>query len=290
MTFVLRLPRIIGALLMAAALAACSAVKLGYNALDDVAYLWLDGYFSFSEDQTPMVRGELERLHAWHRTNELARLAEVLGRMEQLAMGPISAPQACAFVPQFQARMLAVAEQAEPLAAAVAVKLSPRQLRQLQRKSNETNRKFRREWVDIPVAEQRDKRFKESLDRLESIYGRLDEPQRAVLRAGMERSIYDPARILAERQRRQQDLQQTLRRLAGSQAPPAEARAVLRAYVERVMQSPDPAYRPYQKALVEEGCQVFAAVHEATTPAQREQAARRLRAYQRDLRELSGAS
>ena len=40
-------------------------------------------------------------------------------------------------------------------------------------------------------------------------------------------------------------------------------------------------------ALIQEGCRTFTAVHQVTTPAQREQAARRLRAYQRDLQELA---
>lgn len=287
MTTAWRLVRIIGALLLAAALGGCSAIKLGYEALDDVGYWWLDGYLDFSDQQATRVRDDLQRLHAWHRANELPRIAELLGRMEQLAPGSITPAQACAFVPLFQARLLAVAEQAEPALAATALELTPRQLRHLQRKYNDNNKTWRREWIDLDAGERRDKRFKQVLDRLEMIYGRLDEPQRAVLQGGIERSIFDPQRMLGERQRRQQDLHHVLRTLAGSQTSPAAARSMLRGYLERALKSPDAAYRPYQEALLEEGCRTFAAVHEATTPAQREQAARRLRAYQRDLRELA---
>jgi hypothetical protein len=290
MTTARRLVRIIGALLLAAALAACSAIKLGYEALDDVSYWWLDDYFDFNEQQAERVRGELQRLHAWHRTNELPRVAELLARMEQLVPGPITAAQACAFVPQVQARLLAVADQAEAAVVTTALELSPRQLRHLQRKSAENNKKWRREWIEPGASEQKDKRFKQALDRLEMVYGRLDEPQQAALRAGIERSIFDPQRILGERQRRQQELHHALRTLAGSQTSPAEARTVLRGYLERAQRSPDSGYRAYQQALLDESCRIFAAVHEVTTPAQREQAARRLRAYQRDLRELAAAA
>lgn len=287
MTTVRRLVRIIGALLLAAALAACSAIKLGYEALDDVTYWWLDGHFDFSDDQARRVRDELQSLHAWHRANELPRAAELLGRMEQLAPGPITAAQACAFVPQLRARLQAVADRAEPAVVTTALELAPHQLRHLQRKSADNNRKWRREWVELSPADLKDKRFKQTLERLEMLYGRLDEPQQAALRAGIERSIFDPQRILAERQRRQQDLHQVLRTLAGSQASPGEARAMLRGYLARGLHSPDAGYRAYQQALLEEGCRIFAAVHEVTTPAQREQSVRRLRAYQRDLRELA---
>ena len=57
------------------------------------------------------------------------------------------------------------------------------------------------------------------------IYGRLDEPQRSALRRQIEQSIFDPQRILAERQRRQQDVLQTLRQLAGQPVASGEARA-----------------------------------------------------------------
>lgn len=287
MTTVRRPVRIIGALLLAAALTACSAIKLGYDALDDVGYWWLDGYLDFSEQQGQRVRDDLQRLHAWHRANELPRAAELLGRMEQLAPGALTPAQACAFIPQFQARLLALAGQAELAVVTTALELSPRQLRHLQRKSAENNRKWRREWIELGAAEQKDKRFKQVLERMEMIYGPLAEPQQAALRAGIERSIFDPQRILGERQRRQQDLHHVLRTLAGSQTSPGEARTMLRAYLDRALQSPDAGYRAYQQALIDEGCRIFAAVHEVTTPAQREQAVRRLRSYQRDLRELA---
>jgi hypothetical protein len=290
MTTARRLVRIIGALLVATALAACSAIKLGYEALDDVSYWWLDGYFAFDEQQSQRVRDHLQRLHAWHRANELPRVADLLARLEQLVPGPITATQACAFVPQVQARLVAVASQAEPAVVLTALELSPRQLRHLQRKSADNNRKWRREWIEPSASEQKDKRFKQALERLEMIYGRLDEPQRAALRAGIEQSIFDPQRIFTERQRRHQELHHVLRTLAGSQTSPAEARTVLRGYLERAQRPPDPAYRAYQQALLDESCRTFAAVHEVTTPAQREQAVRRLRAYQRDLRDLAAAA
>jgi len=285
---VTRTAGIILALAVAMGLAACSAVKLGYGTLPDLAYWWLDGYVDFSETQAPQVKQELTRLHAWHRQQELPRLVEMLARLEQLAPGSISPQQTCAVVDEVQVRMNVLAMQAEPAILGLAATLTPKQLRHLERKYRGNNESYRKDWIALPAGERKEKRYEQALERVETIYGSLDEPQRAALRQGIAQSIFDPQRILAERQRRQQDLLQVLHRIIEPGTQPDAARTLLRGYLERTQHSPDLAYRAWQDALVQEGCRIFSAVHESTTAAQRQQAARRLRAYQRDLRELSG--
>ena len=62
----------------------------------------------------------------------------------------------------------------------------------------------------------------------------------------------------------------------------------MRGYIERFQASPDQRYRAYQEALIQEGCRHFAALHNSTTPEQRQGAAvRRLRAYQQIVIELT---
>ncbi len=282
-----KIQRIILVLLLAVGLAACSAIKLGYNRLPELAYWWLDGYVDFNDDQTPQVRAELERLHAWHRAEELPHLGDMLSRMERLAPGSISAQQACSFVTEIQGRLNLVAARAEPAVVAMAASLDANQLRHLERKQRKNVEKWREEWIDVSVAKRHERRYEQMLERSEMIYGRLDEPQRAVLRKGLEGSIFDPQRILADRVRRQQELVHTLRRASEPGLPPAEVRSLVRAYLERAQRSPDLAYRSFQDALLQESCRIFSMVHESTTPQQREHAVRRLRAYQRDLRDLS---
>jgi hypothetical protein len=65
------------------------------------------------------------------------------------------------------------------------------------------------------------------------------------------------------------------------------ARELMRAYLDRAITPPDPKARAQQDAMIQAGCRQFAALHASTTPEQRERAVRRLRAYQRDLQELS---
>ena len=282
-----RLARIILLLTLLAGLAGCSAIKLGYNSLDSVAYWWLDSYVDFNSQQAPRVREDIARLHQWHRAEELPRLAEMLGRMEQLVPGDITPAQACAFVDEFRQRMRALSDRAEPAVVTLATGLQPDQVQHLEHKYEKNNEKFRDDWVKLTPAGQREKRYEQFLERSEMIYGRLEEPQREALRRDIERSIIDPRRILADRQRRQQDALQTLRQLLESKPGFDTARKQLRAYLARFENPPDAAYREYQEALIQEGCRSFAIMHNSTSPAQREAAVRRLRAYQRDLRELA---
>jgi hypothetical protein len=283
-----RIGGIIVALGIALALTACSAVKLGYANLPHLAWWWLDGYADFSDEQEPRVREAIAALHAWHRHNELPRVGEVLARMEQMAPGDITPQQACSVVQDAQARMKEFARHAEPAAVSLAATLSPRQLRHIGRKFRSSNERFRKEWIELPSDEQLEKRYTKMLDRVESIYGSLEAPQRRVLRQRLASTSWDPRRMAAQWQRRQQDLLQILTRISSQPGlPAAEAGALLRGWVERLEQPADPAYRAYQDALLQEGCATFAAVHQVTTPAQREQAARRLRAWQRDVRELT---
>jgi hypothetical protein len=284
-----RFAAIILVLALSLGLSACSAIKLGYTTLPEIAFWWLDGYADFSEDQRPQVRRELARLQDWHRRQELPRLVEILARMERMAAGEVTPRQACEVVAQVRLRIAAVADGAAAGAGALAPTLTARQLRHIDRKYRSRNEDFARDWVERPAAQWQEKRYEQMLDRLETVYGGLEAHQRAVLRSAIERSMYDPARVLAERQRWQLDVLLALRRAAAPDAAPAEGGALLLGALQRMQRPPDAGERAWREALIEEGCGIFSAVHATTTPAQREQAARRLRAYQRDLAELAGA-
>ncbi len=288
-TLASRLVRIIGALALGAALAGCSAVKLGYNNLPELAWWWLDGYMDFNDAQRVPVKDELARLHQWHRSTELPRYAELLARLEQMAAADITPEQVCKMADEGRLRFVALASQSEAAIVSVAPTLTPEQLRHLAERYERNARDFRKEWVDIPLAERRERHYKQFLQRMEDTYGRLDEAQRTVLRQRIEASRFDPAQILSEMRRRHADTLQTLRQLRAG-VPPQEARLLVKALVDRGQSPPDAAAMRYREISLEDNCALVAAVHNATTPAQRQSAARRLRAYQRDLADLASSA
>ncbi len=288
------LVRIIRALALSLALGAglsgCSAIKLGYDSLPQLAYWWLDGYFDFNDAQSPRVREALSRLQQWHRTQELPPYMDLLRQAERLAPGDITAAQACTLFEAAIARLEPLADQAEPALAEIALTFTPAQLAHLARRHERNNADFRKEWITPPLTETRERRIKQLTDRFERAYPKLEPAQAAVLRQQVEQSPFDAARVLAERQRRQAQGLQVLRQLQAPGVPPAEARRQVRTLLAQATASADPAWRRQQEAMLQQQCTLVAAVHNAATPAQREQLVRRLRAWQRDLGELAASA
>ncbi|MDQ0084106.1 hypothetical protein J2W35_004474 [Variovorax boronicumulans] len=278
--------RIIGVLLIAAALGACSAIKLAYNNLPTVSYWWLDGYLDFDGAQTPKVRDELDQLLAWHRQNELPRIASLLQEAQALAPGEVTPEQVCAMADRIRERLLAVTERAEPAGTELALSLTDAQLQQLERKYAKNNAEYRKDWLDRTPAQVQEKRYDQFLDRTEDFYGRLSTEQRELLKQQVAQSVFDPRLADAERRKRQQEALVLLRGFAASKPSPAGARAALHGYIQRIAEPPPGPWRDQQQALLQEGCRNTAALHNGTTASQRAQAVRRLQAYESDLRQL----
>ncbi|BEP44716.1 DUF6279 family lipoprotein [Variovorax sp. V15] len=281
--------RIIGALLVATALGACSAIQLAYNNLPTVSYWWLDGYLDFDGAQTPKVRDELARLLAWHRQNELPRIASLLKEAETMAPGEVTPEQVCAMSDRIRERLLAVTERAEPAGTELALSLSEAQLQQLERKYAKNNAEYRKDWLDRTPAQVHEKRYDQFLERTEDFYGRLTNEQRDLLKQQVAQSVFDPKPADAERRKRQQEALRLLRGFLANKTPPAEAQAALHDYIQRIAEPPPGPWRDQQRALLQEGCRNTAAMHNGTSASQRAQAVRRLQAYQDDLRQLVAA-
>lgn len=273
----------------AALLQGCTAIKLGYNTAPTVSYWWLDGYFDFNEAQAQRVRDDLGALQQWHRGDQLPEYAELLQRAQALVAQPQVTPaQVCVIVEEARQQLDGIAARAESGAAALATSLTPPQLEHLQAKYADRNAEFRKDWLDASPAKVREKRYDKALDRAETVYGRLDPAQRALIREQIDASTYDPRILNTERIRRQQDTLATLRSLAGGQGTADQAARAMRGLFDRYKESPAPAYRSYAQRQIEELCEGFALAHNTTTPAQRTKAVNRLKSYERDVRELAG--
>lgn len=279
--------RICAAVVVVGLLSGCNALKLGYNNVDQVAFWWLDGYLRFDDGQSRRVREDIARLHRWHRNQELPQLGALVASAAQLAPGNVTPEQACSLVNAMRDRIGAVADQMEPAAVTLALGLSAGQLLNLRTKYDDNNRVYREEWIAPDAGKREEKRLGQFRDRIESIYGSLDEGQVKVLRGALRNSVFDPASQLRLRQRRQADILQTLRQLAGQPMPLAQARTEVHGLLQRGLRPTDPQDRSQQEASLLDGCRTLAAVHNGTTPQQRQNAVRRLRAYQRDLEELA---
>ncbi len=279
--------RLFALIIAATLLTGCSAIKLAYNQAPDLTYWWLDGYFDFNEQQTPKVRDELTKLFAWHRASELPKTADFLAQAGQLMAGEVSASQACRMYDQGRGLVDSITNQALPTLGELAPTLTPQQIEHVKRKYAKNAEEFSRDYIQGSAASREAKRLKQAIDRSETFYGKLEEPQIALIKQALSASSFDAAFALKERQRRQQELLDILSGLAAAKASPATSQHALRGYIQRAWESPDPAYRAYVQRLTSQACQSFASVHASTTPAQRAYAVKVLKGYEVDLRTLA---
>ena len=264
-------------------LAGCSTVKLAYNQAPQLLSWQLNRYLDLSQPQAERVRDELADLHRWHRDTLLPEHAGLLQKLRQQLPAPMSAEQACRAYADLRTQIDQLLARAEPSLVWLASDLSESQIRSLQKKQADSNADWKKEWLDPPPDKLREHRYQLLLSRTEDFYGTLQEPQKAALRSYIAQSSFDPQRTYAERQRRQQDLVQVLRKIAAERGNTDQTRTLLRGYLARLNTSPDAAYQRYAATLVDEGCAGFALVHSAMTPAQRLQAVASIGAYEQDF-------
>ena len=274
---------VVSLVLVGLLLAGCSTVKLAYNQAPQLLSWQLNRYLDLSQPQAERVRDELADLHRWHRDTLLPEHAGLLQKLRQQLPAPMSAEQACRAYADLRTQIDQLLARAEPSLVWLASDLSEAQIRSLQKKQADSNADWKKEWLDPPPDKLREHRYQLLLSRTEDFYGTLQEPQKAALRSYIAQSSFDPQRTYAERQRRQQDLVQVLRKIAAERGNTDQTRALLRGYLARLNTSPDAAYQRYATTLVDEGCAGFALVHSAMTPAQRLQAVASIGAYEQDF-------
>jgi hypothetical protein len=264
----------------------CSSIPLAYNNGPQLAWWWVDGYFDFNRDQAPAVKQGLDKLFDWHRSTQISLYLPLLGTAQAQVIEPTTAAQACRWQDQGRELLEPTLERALNSAADVLPSLGEAQFKHLEARYVKVLAEMRDDFLQADLAERHKQSVKRALERAERLYGRLDEPQRRVIDAGVAASPFNPELWWQERQRRQRDTVQTLRRLAADKADRDQRLAALRTLVARVERSPDAAYRAYQLKLADYNCGLAAQIHNATTPAQRKQARETLKDWETDLRQL----
>jgi len=169
-------------------LSGCSTLKLVYTQSDELIYWWMDGYVDFQDEQKPIVRSALTDLQKWHRQQQLPEYIALLQEMRTLAAQDITPAQACAIGDKAKNSFIALLRQVEPASTQLAVQLTPEQLKNIRKRYDKTNTDWREDWLEGSEEKLRRHRFKQARNRLEDIYGRLDTPQRDVLRQWLNNS------------------------------------------------------------------------------------------------------
>jgi Family of unknown function (DUF6279) len=289
-SFFSRLRIICAVLLALSLLGACSALRIGYGQAPELAYWWLDGYADFNRAQTPKVREALTDWFKWNRSTQLPDYAALLAKAEVQLASNATPAQACQWFDDVSSRFDVALERALPSLADIVLTATPEQLQHLEKRFAKGNKELLADFAQPDPADRLKASVKRSVERAESLYGKLDDAQRERVTAAVSSSPFDVELWVAERKARQQDVLQTVRRLLAEKASNEQAQAAVRILVERSRRSPRDNYSAYQQRLTQYNCAVAAQTHNFTTPAQRKFAAQKLKGWEGDLRALTAST
>jgi uncharacterized protein YfcZ (UPF0381/DUF406 family) len=279
-------PLLLSLLLALPWLGGCGAVRLAYNNAPQLTWWWVDDYFDFSREQAPEVKRNLDSFFDWHRSTQLTGYATLLASAQTEVMQATTPAQVCRWQDQFRDKIEPSLDRLLTQAADLVPGLAEPQFKHLEKRYAKIIDEMRKDFLQADPASRLTASLKRANDRAELLYGRLDAPQKAIIKDGVLASPFNPELWLAERQRRQRDTVQTLRRLVAERADTDKRLAALRTLAARVERSPDPDYRAYQIKLVDYNCNLAAQVHNTTTAAQRKKARESLKDWEEDMKVL----
>ncbi len=265
----------------------CSAIKLGYQQLPHLSYWWLDSAVSFSDAQSIQAKEALTQLHRWHRAEELPAYADLLHRLAAQSAEPIQAQQVCKAWNEIDQAMDRTMRKATNLATPVAMQMGPEQLTHLSQHWTKKNQEWEKEWVHGSASERLERRLSKTVERYSDFYGPLSAAQNAMVKTQLLQSAWTPEWGRRDRLRRHQDLLSALQKASQSTATARpQVEADLWAVWQGWMSPPDAEGQAVVQKMVRQGCEILAQLHNSASPEQRQRAARKLRSYEQDLRDL----
>jgi hypothetical protein len=273
---------------------ACSAVRFGYGQVPTIAYYWLDGWVDFDDAQGPKAREALDAAHRWHRRTQLPDYAQWLDKTAaEMPRGDITADEVCRAGKELEARWFALVDHLAPAAAELAASLSDAQLAHLQKRFDEGLKRYRDEHGKGDAKAREKASLERAVSRSETIYGSLDEAQKALLAQAAKTPLWDPEIVIAERKQRVRELIEIVKdgRRAVQEGPRepalAKLRVALREWAGHGVQSPREEYRAFQKRMQEASCALSAQVHNAGGAAVRQAAREKLASWAGDAKALA---
>jgi hypothetical protein len=249
--------------LVALALAACSAVRLGYNYADTYVLYSLNDYLELSDEQEALARQRASALLAWHRETQLRDYAAFIESTRARLEGPITADDVIAFNNALNSRLIAIGDRLAPDFAQLALSLKPEQIDRLERRFAESTGKARREFVRASAHENLEARIQKTAERAEYWW-------------------------IGERERRQKGLIVLLRRIQ-SERPDVDAAARwIRAYFAQIALPAEPEKRAALDAFRRGNAELIAQLVNRATPEQRATLSRKLEGFAQDFVALAG--
>jgi hypothetical protein len=268
-----------------ALLAGCSMMRLGYGHLDAYAAWKANQYFDLDAAQRADFLRRFDRLHEWHRHEELPDYARFLGETRARLERPIAREDVEWFIEGVKSRYARIVSHAVDDAAALLYTVTPAQLETLQREWDEDNRRFVREYrLNGSSEEIRRARARRTLEQVREWTGRLDTDQEKRITVLTDALPLVEKLRYEDRLRRQREFLQLVRERGEDRARFA---ATLRAWLIDWDKGRAPEYaRRYREWLAQRE-QMIVEIERMLKPHQRTLVLTRLQRYVEDFTRLA---
>jgi hypothetical protein len=266
-------------LLVAALLAGCSSVRIAYENADAYLLWRANSYLDLHGPAYEALDERIDDFFDWHRASALPQYAKLSEEAaSRMAKGLSRADLVWgydSFMGQARESLRAAAVRIGPLLDG----LGARQLKRMQQRFDDDNRRYRKENLRGSESERRKRRAKRMQERLEDWVGELDRAQEQRVRQYSER-----APLLGELHERER------MRIQGELLAMAGERSAARLLAERAAgfdAGRDPAYVAAADAARSEFFQLLLDLDKSLSAEQRSRAVDNLRRYARDFHTLS---
>lgn len=265
--------------------AGCSMVRVGYGQVDTLAGWMAHDYFDLEPVQRDDFSRRFEKLHAWHRRDQLPEYAQFLAETKIRAQRGISATDILWLIDGMKSRYAVIAVRAAPDAADLLAGLSDTQIDHLRREIGRMNDKFLKENRTLEsVSVRRQRQQRTALAQIRDWVGPLSTSQESRIITMLQQVPLSDALRHEDRQRRQREFltlletRNTERKLFNQRVrdwllnwernrPPELARSFEESWIKRA--------------------EFYAAVDKMLTPEQRSHLTHRLQDYIDDFRYLA---
>lgn len=241
-------------------------------------------YVDLTSTQEDSLEPILDRVHDWHRAQELPSYARMLERVADRVEAGVTEADVHLFLEEARQHLASTSTRLVSALDPVTRTLTPVQAGQISTRFSKENERFQRDLLRPDAGAAIRERTERVKDHLERWTGPLNDTQEALIADLNRRTAAFPSVRLAERKKLQRAFVDSVTR--GSDGPLRSA--ALLALLSAPSTSPDAAYRSALSAYDREFARTLAQLSSTLTPRQRQTAVERLRRVGRHLATLSG--
>jgi hypothetical protein len=271
-------------MLLLATLPGCSLLRVGYGQFDTYAAWTADRYFDLDSGQRQEFLKRFDRLHAWHRYEQLPDYAAFLDEAKRRVQKGLAREDIVWVTEGAKTRYRAIVRRMADDAAAMLMTVTPAQLEALQRRWDRDNSRFIREYrLEDGIEEQHKARLARLLSRIQDWTGSLSAEQESRIAAMAKELPLIPGLRHEARLRRQREFLELMARRKDARRVAAE----LRSWLLDWEKGRDPRYARLFNEWESKQADLYVAVDRMLTPEQRAAAVARLQGYMDDFTRLS---